>query len=148
MKKLAILLFMFFALAKLQAQVAVGYYPFQSILSVSTNTEKLFWADLRVETNTFFSNMNTEISPMWNFKRTNSINYYIGAGLNFNPSNIFQNLDAVNGYAFDFGVRLKPLPFQHLKNVQVMFEISPYFNTEFTSGKLRTLLGFAYNFNN
>ena len=145
MKKTALIILSLILFVQLKAQVAVGYYPFQSILSVSTNTEKIIWADFRIETNTFFSNINMELSPMWNFKRTNWVNYYTGVGVNFNPVNGFKNLPFINGYALDFGARIKPLPFRKFKNVQLLFEISPYINQEFTSGNLRTLLGLAYN---
>jgi hypothetical protein len=144
MKKTVILIFSLFVIVQLKAQVSLGYYPFQSILSVSTNTEKVIWGDFRIETNTFFSNINMELSPMWNFKRTDWVNYYTGVGVNFNPVNVFQDLPFINGYTLDFGARIKPL--QKHKNVQLLFELSPYINQEFTSGNLRTLLGIGYNF--
>lgn len=145
MKRLALLIFSLLLFSQLKAQVSVGYYPFQSILSVTTNTEKVIWADFRVETNTFFSNINMEVSPMWNFKRTDWVNYYTGVGVNFNPVNVFQDLPFINGYTLDFGARIKPI--QKYKNIQLLFEISPYINQEFTSGNIRTLLGVAYNWN-
>ncbi len=144
MRKLLILTVFFISINIVKAQVAVSYYPFQSVLSVSSNTENILWADIRVETNTFFSNLNIEVSPMWNFKRTNWVNYYTGIGINFNPVNSSQNLPFINGYVIDFGARIKPL--QKNKNIQLLFEISPYVNQEFTGGNLRTLLGIAYNF--
>ncbi len=144
MKKTVILIFSLFVIVQLKAQVSLGYYPFQSILSVSTNTEKVIWGDFRIETNTFFSNINMELSPMWNFKRTDWVNYYTGVGVNFNPVNVFQALPFINGYTLDFGARIKPL--QKHRNVQLLFELSPYINQEFTSGNLRTLLGIGYNF--
>lgn len=143
MKKIALLIFSLVVLSQLKAQIAVGYYPFQSVLSISTNTERVVWADFRIETNTFISNMNMELAPMWNFKRTDWVNYYAGFGTSFNPANTFQNLPFVNGYALYVGSRIKPI--QKYKNVQLMFEISPYINQEFTSGNLRALLGVAYN---
>mgnify|MGYP001953233162 CR=1 FL=1 len=98
-----------------------------------------------IKTETFFSNVNMELSPMWNFKRTDWVNYYTGIGVNFNPMNSFQDLPIVNGYTLDFGARIKPL--QKYKNIQLLFEISPYMNQEFSGGNLRTLFGVAYNFN-
>lgn len=144
MKKLVLLIFSIFIMGQLKAQVSIGYYPFQSILSVSTNTEKVVWADFRIETNTFFSNMNMELAPMWNLKRTDWVNYYVGFGTSFNPANTFQALPFVNGYALYVGTKIKPI--QKHKNIQLLFEISPYINQEFSSGNLRTLLGVAYNF--
>jgi hypothetical protein len=127
------------------SQVAISYFPFQSILAMSTNTEKLFWADYKLETNTFASNMNMELSPKINVKRTGNVNYYVGPGVNFNPAYSFANLTMVNGYFVDLGVRVKPL--EKHKNFQVVFEISPYANFEFGNGGIRTRFGVAWNFN-
>jgi outer membrane receptor for ferric coprogen and ferric-rhodotorulic acid len=49
-------------------QMAIGYFPFQSLLSVSANTQKTIWAECKVETNTFFSNLNTEFSAKYTIK--------------------------------------------------------------------------------
>ena len=125
-------------------QVAVSYYPFQSVLSVSTDTEKMCWADLRAETNTFFSNINLECNAMVNIKRTDWVNYYVGAGINMNPFYGKEDLPFVNGYTLNTGVRVKPI--QKHKNLQVILELSPYANRYFDGGLLRTMLGIAYNF--
>ena len=128
----------------LYSQVAVSYYPFQSILSVSSNTEKICWVDYKVETNTFISNLNMELSPKWNLKKGEWVNYYVGPGICFNPSNISADLPLTNGYFIDAGVRIKPI--NTYRNVQLVFEISPYINQEFGGGNLRTRLGISYNF--
>jgi len=125
-------------------QVAVSYYLFQSQLSLSTNTEKTLWLDYRVETNSFLSNMNMEISPMWNFKKMESANYYAGPGVSFNLFYIAADIPYVNGYFLDIGARIKP--FEKNRSVQIIFEISPYINSRATGGNLRTRLGLAYNF--
>ena len=145
MKKIVVILTLFIIANISKAQIAISYYPFQSQLSVSTNTEKFFWADYRIETNTFISNINMELSPMFNIKRTTFANYYIGPGINFNPAYAKTDLSVMNGYFIDFGVRAKP--FQKYTGIQVLFEISPYVNTKFSGGNLRTRLGIAYNFN-
>src|SRR4051812_29578806 len=103
----------------LRAQVAVSYYPFQSILSISSNTEKLIWLDYRVETNSFVSNLNMEFSPMWNIKRTAWVNYYIGPGVSFNPVYAAADVPVLNGYFLDFGTRIKPI--QKYTGVQLIF---------------------------
>ena len=144
MKKIWILLIFAFSIGKTYSQIAVSYYPFQSILSVSSNTDKLLWADLRIETNTFFSNMNMEFDAMINIKRTDWVNYYAGLGINVNPLYGFKDLPSTNGYVLNIGVRVKPI--QKYKNLQVMFELSPYFNRNFDGGMVRTLLGISYNF--
>jgi len=128
------------------SQVAISYFPFQSILSISTNTEKILFVDYKIETNNFISNLNMEFSPKFNLKRTEWINYYIGAGLSFNPANLYADLPITNGYFIDFGLRAKP--FIKIRNFQVVFEISPYINKEFKSGNIRTRIGLAWNFTN
>lgn len=121
-------------------QIGIGYYPFQSVFSINSNSEKLIWGDLRVETNTFFSNINFELDGMINIKRTSFANYYTGIGINISP---FQGTEYLsNGYVFNFGTRIKPI--RKHQQFQIMFEISPYFNPYFDGGKLRTLLGVSY----
>jgi hypothetical protein len=131
-------------ISALSAQVAVGYYPFQSILSVSSDTENLLWADLRTETNTFFSNLNLETHLMVNISKSPWVNYYSGLGMHFNPFNGTSDIAIVNGYSFNIGARIKPL--QDYPNVQLLFEVGPYINQGFDGGLLRTSLGIAYNF--
>lgn len=146
MKKI-ILTFVFVSIQRiLFSQVAISYFPFQSLLSISTNTEKLLFIDYKIETNNFISNLNMEFSPKFNLKRTEGINYYIGTGLSFNPANLNADLPITNGYFIDFGIRAKP--FIKIRNLQVVFEISPYINKEFKSGNLRTRIGIAWNFTN
>ncbi|HEY5123305.1 MAG TPA: hypothetical protein VIK14_06165 [Ignavibacteria bacterium] len=142
--KILTLLLVFYASA-LYSQVAVSYYPFQSILSVSSNTEKLFWVDYKIETNTFILNLNMELSPKFNLKRSERVNYYVGPGISFNFTNATADLPLTNGYFIDTGVRIKPI--KKYKNIQLVFEISPYINSEFSGGNLRTRLGISYNFN-
>jgi hypothetical protein len=126
------------------SQVAVGYFPFQSVVSLSTNTEKAVWLDYKLETNSFSSNLNMEISPKWNFKRREFVNYYVGAGIAFNPVYVFSNLPIVNGSFLDFGARIKPL--KQLNNFQLILELSPYVNADFAGGNIRSKLGLAWNF--
>jgi hypothetical protein len=128
----------------MHAQVAVSYFPFQSILSISTNTEKLCWADYKLETNSFVSNFNMELSSKLNVRKRELTNYYTGPGISFNPAYSFANLRVLNGFFIDFGVRIKPIAKQ--RNLQVVFEISPYVNREFSGGNIRTRLGVAWNF--
>lgn len=131
---------------QLLAQVAISYFPFQSLLTVSTNTENNLFADLKIETNNFISNFNVEVSPKINFKKLENVNYYTGLGISLNPANSFDNLPITNGYFIDFGMRAKP--FEKIKNLQFVFEISPYINKEIKGGNLRTRIGLAWNFTN
>lgn len=145
MKKILIIFalsFVFFS-GKIYSQIAISYYPFQSVLSVSSDTENLIWADLRVETNTFFSNINLEFDAMLNIKRTDWVNYYTGLGINVNPSYGLEDLPFTNGYVFNAGIRIKPI--EKHRNLHVVFELSPYFNRNFDGGIIRTLFGVSYN---
>ncbi len=146
MKKTLLILICLTTQKHLFAQVAISYFPFQSMLCVSTNTEKRLFGDLKIETNNFISNFNTEISPKVIVKRSENVNYYAGIGISINPVNSYANLPITNGYFIDFGVRAKP--FEKHKNFQLVFEISPYVNNKINGGNLRTRIGLAWNFTN
>lgn len=144
MKKIIAIFLLAFGHKNTSAQISIGYFPFQSLLSITSNTEKLAWVDFKMETNTFASNLNMEISPKINFKRTDCVNYYIGPGWSFNPTNAYSDATITNGYFLDFGARIKPL--SNWRNLQLVFELSPYVNTDFTGGNFRARLGIAWNF--
>ncbi|OFY50914.1 MAG: hypothetical protein A2W85_04705 [Bacteroidetes bacterium GWF2_41_31] len=80
---------------------------------------------------------------MVNLKRTDWVNYYSGLGINVNPFYGIEDLPFTNGTVLCAGVRIKPI--QKHKNLQVAFELSPYFNKYFDGGMVRTLLGISYN---
>jgi hypothetical protein len=126
------------------AQVAVTYFPFQSVLGVASNPERRLWAALSVETNTFISNVNVELHGLVNLHRAETVNAYLGLGVNANPAAAVNELPLLNGYLLTVGTRIKPLAAN--RRVQVVFELAPYVNTSFDGGTLRTLLGLAYNF--
>jgi len=127
-----------------QAQVSIAYFPFQSLLCLGSDSEKLVWGDFKMETNSFMTNLNMELSPKINFKRSASLNYYCGIGLSFNPVYVFADLSPINGVFIDVGARIKPL--SQYRNFQIVFEISPYINKELSGGNFRTRLGVAWNF--
>ncbi|MFK8037879.1 MAG: hypothetical protein AB8B74_06285 [Crocinitomicaceae bacterium] len=140
-----IFLLPFFLLSKtIMAQLSIGYYPIQSEISFSTNSDRLIWGDLRIATNTFFGNITTEPILMANLKRNEKVNFYGGVGMNFNFLNAASNISIINGYSLHIGSRIKPL--KKLSNLQIIFEVSPYMNSEFDGGLLRTRLGLAYQF--
>ncbi|MGI4875626.1 MAG: hypothetical protein ACRYFX_31100 [Janthinobacterium lividum] len=128
----------------ISAQVAVTYFPFQSVLGVASDTERRLWVGLNAETNTFISNVNLELQGMANVKRGEWVNYYTGLGVNANPLTAVNGLPLVNGYTCTAGARIKPL--DKYRNVQVVFELTPYTNAHFDGGYVRTMLGLAYNF--
>ncbi|TGE24043.1 hypothetical protein E5K00_02170 [Hymenobacter aquaticus] len=126
------------------AQVAVSYFPFQSVLGVSSNPERRVWAGVTAETNTFVANVNAEVQALANLKRGEWVNYYAGPGVNINPASALNELPLINGYTLTLGARIKPLPAH--RNVHVVFELAPYTNQYLDSGYLRTQLGLSYNF--
>lgn len=134
----------FFLSTAAWAQVSIGYYPFQSEISVSTNSERLVWGELRIATNTFYGNITTEPIAMVNVYRKTVLNIFGGAGVNFNFFNAISDISVLNGYSLHVGSRIKP--FQNVKNIQLIFEVSPYFNKSFDGGLFRTRLGVAYQF--
>lgn len=143
--RILILLLLFFLLSKpSSAQISIGYYPFQSEISITTNSEKLIWGDCRIATNTFYGNITTEPVLMVNVKRTELANFYGGIGMNLNFFNAANNISIINGYNLHFGIRVKPI--NNIRKLHIIFEISPYMNRNFDGGILRTRLGLAYQF--
>jgi hypothetical protein len=144
MKRILVLIFFLFIHKIVLSQVTIGYFPFQSFLSVSTNTDRTLFADFKMETNNFISNFNMEFSPKFNFRSSEKINCYTGLGISINPANTFADLPITNGYFVDVGVRIKP--FESFNNVYLLLEISPYVNREINGGNLRTRMGLAWKF--
>ena len=126
------------------AQISVGYYPFQSELSITTNSEKLIWGDCRIITNTFYGNITTEPVLMVNVKRAELANFYGGIGMNLNFFNAIDDISIINGYNLHFGIRAKPI--KSFNQLHLIFEISPYVNRNFDGGILRSRIGIAYQF--
>jgi hypothetical protein len=130
-------------LTKTSAQ-SITYFPFNSVLGISTNPNNKVWGDLRLFTNSYFTSVTADISPQFNIVSTPRANYYLGAGVKFNTYNVFNNYNPVEGYFMNAGVRARP--FDKYKKVQVIFEISPYAVREMDAGLFRTMLGIGYNF--
>lgn len=144
MKK-ALSLFLLIAGLSLSSKAqSVAYYPFSSILSVSSNPDLRVWGDLRFQTNSFFSSLSTEIAPAINLNKNTKGKFYLGGGLRLNYLASFQDGDVFEGYFFNAGMR--SAPFDKYPQVQIAFELSPYVASDFESGLLRTRLGVAYNF--
>ncbi|MBD2701138.1 hypothetical protein IC229_10865 [Spirosoma sp. BT702] len=125
-------------------QASVAYYPFNNVVSVSTNSDRGFWLDARMQTNTLFGSLSTTICPMINVSRQTQVNYYTGLGIRFNALNGIDNRDVLEGYSLHIGVRIKPLTF--MPNLRIAFEIAPYSRKDFKTGNLQSFLGFAYQF--
>jgi hypothetical protein len=124
---------------------SVAYYPFSSILSVSTNPESRVWGDLRFQTNSYFSSLSTEIAPAVNINKNPKGRYYLGGGLRINYLAPLQgDGKLLEGYFLNVGVR--SAPFEKIPQIQIAFEVSPYVARNLESGLFRTRLGLAYNF--
>ncbi|MCA0428473.1 MAG: hypothetical protein LCH37_13655 [Bacteroidetes bacterium] len=128
----------------LKAQVALSYFPFQSVIGISSPTHKPIFVDVKVETNTFFTNTNIELSPKFVIKRNTRSFFYSGPGLSINPAAAFADLPVTNGYFLDLGFRLKPIKNQ--EQFQVVFEFSPFISAELNSGSPRSKLGLGWEF--
>lgn len=128
---------------QIQSQVTITYFPFQSVIGISTNTNKCLWMDLKSETNTFASNINMELSPKINYRINNYSCFYLGPGWGFNPSRIGAESGWMNGYFMDWGARIKP--FKKATQFQIVFELSPYVNHTFSGGNLRSRIGIAWH---
>ncbi len=132
----------------LLAQASVGYYPWSSLLSVSTNPKKAVWLDTRLQTNSLFSSLSLDILPMINLKRGEVVQWYLGGGLRLNPlykiADARADLITIDGYSINVGVRIAPLPKN--RNVQLAVELNPYVKDDFASGVLKSHFGLIYVF--
>ncbi|GGN10340.1 hypothetical protein GCM10010967_52740 [Dyadobacter beijingensis] len=133
---------------KLRAQASVGYYPWSSLLTVSTNAKKVIWLDTRMQTNSLFSSLSIDILPMINLKRGEVAQWYLGGGLRLNPLYRIADPDAdlitVDGYSVNFGVRVAPLPMN--RRIMLALELNPYVKDKFDSGVLKSHFGIVYAF--
>lgn len=146
MSKILFTIVLVTSIARLNAQqLSMGYFPFNNTLSITSNPDKLLVIDGRLETNTFYGNINPEIFGIVNIKRSDLVNVYTGLSCKTILIDGFTNGDFIGGYAVSVGSRFKP--FEKFHNVQFLFELSPYVNKEFESGMLRAYLGVSYKFN-
>lgn len=132
----------------MQAQASVGYYPWSSLLTVSTNAKKVIWLDTRLQTNSLFSSLSIDLLPMINLKRGEVAQWYIGGGLRLNPLYRIADADAdlitIDGYSVNIGVRIAPLPMN--RRIMLALELNPYVKDKFDSGVLKSHFGIVYAF--
>ena len=130
------------------AQGSIGYYPWNGLLSFSTNPRKPLWLDTRVQTNSLFSSLSVDLLPLINLKRGEVAQWYLGGGLRINPlyriADPKAKLLTVDGYSINFGVRLAPI--SQNRRIQVALELNPYINDGFASGVLKSHFGVVYVF--
>ena len=143
-----------FSSSCLLAQTTVNYYPWQSLLGITKQFKYNMMLDYKIETNSFFNNMNMEMGVRRTkmvIKKIDHADYLevwkqatlsYGLGIAFNPTNTFAKINIVNGYYIDIGARWD---LEICKNVFcLIFDFSPYVNESFTNGNLRTRLGLGY----
>lgn len=144
-KSLKFILFIYCLVsAKTSFTQSVVYYPFNSVLGISTNPAKAIWLDVKLQTNSYFSSLSTDISPEINLRKTPKSITYIGAGVKMNYLNAIENNNILEGYFMNLGMRL--MPFEKYKKIHVAFELSPYAGRKLDIGVFRTQLGIGYNF--
>ena len=147
-KKLNLFIILFISTNSLFAQ-GFAYYPFNSVLSISTNPTNKAWFDVRLQTNTYFSSLSTELSPMLNLGKKPRARFYVGGGMRLNFIGYLAATDnktnsPLEGYFINTGVRT--MPFKKDPHVHVIFELSPYVNKNADLGLIRTLFGVGYFF--
>lgn len=130
------------------AQGSIAYYPWNGLLSFSTNPRKPLWLDTRVQTNSLFSSLSVDLLPLINLKRGEVAQWYLGGGLRINPlyriADPKAKLLTVDGYSINFGVRTSP--FAQNRQIQVSLELNPYVKDDFASGVLKSHFGVVYVF--
>ncbi|MGR3811483.1 hypothetical protein [Jiulongibacter sp. NS-SX5] len=123
---------------------SVAYYPFNSVLSVSTNPDASVWLDGRFQMNSFFSSLATEVAPAVNLNANPKGRYYLGGGVRFNALAALADNRFMEGYFLNIGVRSAPI--EKYPQIQFAFELTPFVASDFESGLFRSRLGVAYNF--
>ncbi len=124
-------------------QASVAYYPFNNVISVSTNPNRALWLDARLQTNTPFGSLATTLCPLVNVARKAQYNVYTGLGVRFNALNSLDNRDIFEGYSLHVGVRVQ-VPF--VPGLRAAVELAPYSRRDFKIGSFQSLLGVAYQF--
>lgn len=129
-----------------QAQASVAYYPWNGLFAVSTNPSKPLWLDTRLQTNTLFGSLSTDILPMYNLKQNPRSQWYLGGGIRFNFIGVLANQtkNVVEGYSLNAGVRVSPFTTQ--PNVKIAFELAPFVGRKFDTGVFKSNFGVAYVF--
>jgi len=124
---------------------SIVYYPFNSLLGFSSNTQKRVWIDAKLQTNSYFSSLSTDIAPQININKNSKARIFVGSGIKLNYLNVIENKNILDGFFANAGVRASP--FEKNKRIQIAFEISPFVNKNLDIGIFRSHLGIGYSFN-
>lgn len=132
------------AFQSLCAQVVVGYYPFNSVLTVSSNPRHRIWGEARFQTNSIFSSLNTELAPMVTFVRKPQHLFYAGVGANLGIVGklVDSKTRLIQGYFLSVGTRVTPLV--KVPQLGISFELTPYSRQDFKTGNFRSWLGVTW----
>ena len=145
MKTKGLLLITFFIFSVSCFSQSIVYYPFNSLLGFSSNTQKRVWIDAKLQTNSYFSSLSTDIAPQINVNKNSRARIFVGGGIKLNYLNVIENKNILDGFFANAGVRASP--FEKNKRIQIAFEISPFVNKNLDIGIFRSHLGFGYSFN-
>jgi hypothetical protein len=143
MRKYLFVFSMLFISASAYTQ-SIVYYPFSSVLGLSTNPRKVLWLDAKFQTNSYFSSLSTEISPQFTIKSKPKALFYMGVGTRINYLNLIENNNVFEGYFLNAGTRL--MPFEKYPKIQVAFEVSPFVGRKADIGIFRSQIGIGYSF--
>lgn len=145
MKSTLFILFLTLTLA-VQAKWSVGYYPYPySKVEFTTNPGYPVYGSIRFQTNSFISNLNTDLIFNWNFKQKEQIDFFTGAGIRYNLAN-FNSADA-NPHVGQFlllGARI--YPFEKVRPLGLSFDINPFLNSDGKSWRIESNLGLFWCF--
>jgi hypothetical protein len=143
--KLLFTTFIFFVSLISKAQT-VSYYPFNSQLAFSTKTSAPVFFEARVQMNSATSLITTEVGPQIPVKKKENVIYYLGGGVSLGLLNdvYLKQSSNLKGFYGSFGVRA--YPFDKLPKLGLNFEITPYTDSQVTTGLLRAWLGVSYKF--
>lgn len=145
MKKSLLLSCLLLSFSSAFAGWTVGYYPYPySKVEISSPVNYTFYGGLRVQTNSFSSNLNSDVYAAWNFKKKEQIQFYTGLGFRMNPANIGGDQDVYLGQFAVIGARV--YPFEKVRPLGIVFDIAPYATAEFSSGRLESNLGLFWHF--
>jgi hypothetical protein len=145
MKKLLLLALCPLLLAPRCLAQAVTYHPWDNVLAVASNPQRLVWGEARFQMNSLFAALDTELAPMINFRRSPQSQFYVGGGAAFGfVSHFVDNTKLLKGYFLSIGTRVHPIV--QAPQVGVAFELSPYTAEDFKSGRFRAWLGVTYQF--
>lgn len=141
-RKLFFLIIGLFGFLSSQAQ-SISYYPFNSQLALSSDTQKSAFAEVRVQMNSATSLFTTEIGPMIRLKKYDQGFLYLGGGASINWfNNVISDGNTVKGFYGSLGARA--YPFEKLPSLGINFEFSPYTDSKVQTGLLRAWLGISY----